>query len=64
MSTTEASQKKAPASTSDRGGQLRAENRSVEVGGDSLVYRRFGNAQSDASPLLFLQHFRGDPEAR
>ena len=45
---------------SDRGSQLRAENRSVDVDGDSLVYRRFGNTQSDAPPLLCLQHFRGN----
>jgi hypothetical protein len=24
------------------------------------VYRRFGNAQTDAPPLLCLQHFRGN----
>jgi pimeloyl-ACP methyl ester carboxylesterase len=59
MSTTDAGQKKTHASTGD-GGQLRAENRSVEVDGDSLVYRRFGNAQTDAPPLLCLQHFRGN----
>jgi pimeloyl-ACP methyl ester carboxylesterase len=39
---------------------LSAENRSVEVGGETLVYRRFGNAESKAPPLLFLQHFRGN----
>jgi pimeloyl-ACP methyl ester carboxylesterase len=59
MSTTEASQK-IPASMSDSGSQVTAENRSVEVDGDSLVYRRFGNAQTDAPPLLCLQHFRGN----
>jgi pimeloyl-ACP methyl ester carboxylesterase len=59
MSTTEASQNM-PASTSDSGYQLTAENRSVVVDGDSLVYRRFGNAQTDAPPLLCLQHFRGN----
>lgn len=45
-----------PASAS----QLTAENRPVEVGGDTLVYRRFGNTQTDAVPLLCLQHFRGN----
>jgi pimeloyl-ACP methyl ester carboxylesterase len=59
MSTTDAGQQKTSASAGD-GGQLRAENRSVEVDGDSLVYRRFGNAQTDAPPLLCLQHFRGN----
>jgi pimeloyl-ACP methyl ester carboxylesterase len=39
---------------------LTAENRSVDVDGDSLVYRRFGNALTDAPPLLCLQHFRGN----
>jgi pimeloyl-ACP methyl ester carboxylesterase len=51
MSTSEANQ-------SD--GQLRAANRSVAVDGDSLVYRRFGNGQTDAPPLVCLQHFRGN----
>jgi pimeloyl-ACP methyl ester carboxylesterase len=59
MSTTEASQKM-PAPMSDNGSQLTAENRSADVDGDSLVYRRFGNAQADAPPLLCLQHFRGN----
>jgi len=39
---------------------LSAENRSVEVDGETLVYRRFGNVESEAPPLLFLQHFRGN----
>jgi pimeloyl-ACP methyl ester carboxylesterase len=39
---------------------LSAENRSVEVDAETLVYRRFGNAESAAPPLLFLQHFRGN----
>jgi pimeloyl-ACP methyl ester carboxylesterase len=59
MSTTETSQKKTPASMRDSGSQLTAENRSVVVG-DSLVYRGFGNAQTDAPPLLCLQYFRGN----
>src|SRR3954454_14529281 len=37
-----------------------AENRSVEIEGATLVYRRFGDSDSDAPPLLFLQHFRGN----
>jgi pimeloyl-ACP methyl ester carboxylesterase len=60
MSTTEASPTKKPVSASDSGSQLAAENRSVEVDGDSLVYRRFGNAQTGAPPLPCLQHFRGN----
>jgi len=39
---------------------LTAPNRSVEVDGATLVYRRFGNAESEAPPLLCLQHFRGN----
>jgi pimeloyl-ACP methyl ester carboxylesterase len=35
-------------------------NRSVEVDGETFVYRRFGNEASDAPPLLLLQHFRGN----
>jgi pimeloyl-ACP methyl ester carboxylesterase len=31
----------------------------VEVDGDRLAYRRWGNASSGSPPLLFLQHFRG-----
>jgi pimeloyl-ACP methyl ester carboxylesterase len=39
---------------------LTARNRSVEIEGARLVYRRFGNAESQAPPLLCLQHFRGN----
>ena len=46
--------------TTDWGSRLTAENRSIDVDGDSLVYRRFGNVRTDAPPLLFLQHFRGN----
>jgi pimeloyl-ACP methyl ester carboxylesterase len=59
MSTTEINQSKPPSSTGT-GSQLTAENRSVEVDGDSLVYRRFGNTQTDVPPLMLLQHFRGN----
>jgi len=31
----------------------------VEVNGDKLAYRRWGNADTAQPPLLFLQHFRG-----
>ena len=48
-------------STSRNGvGQLTAENRRAEVGGETFVYRRFGNDATDAPPLLCLQHFRGN----
>jgi alpha/beta hydrolase fold len=39
---------------------LTAANRSVEVDGETLVYRRFGNVEREAPPLVFLQHFRGN----
>jgi pimeloyl-ACP methyl ester carboxylesterase len=39
---------------------LTAANRSVQVDGTTLVYRRFGNPDGGAPPLLFLQHFRGN----
>jgi hypothetical protein len=39
---------------------LTAATGSVEIQRAALVYRRFGNAGSDAPPLLFLQHFRGN----
>ena len=39
---------------------LTAGNRSVDFDGATLVYRRFGNAESQAPPLLCLQHFRGN----
>jgi pimeloyl-ACP methyl ester carboxylesterase len=40
--------------------QRTAENLSVEVGDISFSYRRFGDAQTDALPLVMLQHFRGN----
>src|SRR5262245_26696900 len=39
---------------------LTATNRSVEIEGATLVYRRFGHPESQAPPLLCLQHFRGN----
>ena len=48
------------ASTSENGRLLTAENRSVAIDGASLVYRCFGNKQTNTPPLLFLQHFRGN----
>ena len=41
-------------------GALTARNRSVQVDGETLAYRRFGNTESGAPPLLLLQHFRGN----
>jgi pimeloyl-ACP methyl ester carboxylesterase len=43
-----------------RDGQLTAENLSLEVGDVSFAYRRFGNVQAVAPPLVMLQHFRGN----
>ena len=59
MSTTEVDKDTAAAVTG-AGSQLTAENRWVEVDGDRFVYRRFGNARTDAPVLLCLQHFRGN----
>ena len=36
-----------------------APTRFVEVDGDRLAYRRWGNSTTDQPPLFFLQHFRG-----
>ena len=47
-------------STTTVGAALGAENRSVEIDAATLVYRRFGDTESDAPPLLCLQHFRGN----
>jgi pimeloyl-ACP methyl ester carboxylesterase len=41
-------------------GQLTAENRFIEVDADVFAYRRFGDAQAMALPLVMLQHFRGN----
>jgi len=42
-------------------GQLTAPNLTITAAnGVSFAYRRFGNAESGAPPLLFLQHFRGN----
>jgi pimeloyl-ACP methyl ester carboxylesterase len=49
-----------PASMPDSGSQLTAKNRSIEVDGDSFVYRRFGKKPTDTPPLVLLQHFRGN----
>src|SRR5947209_8309824 len=49
-------------STTDQlgGSQLTAANESIQIDGDSFSYRRFGNEQTDAPPLICLQHFRGN----
>jgi pimeloyl-ACP methyl ester carboxylesterase len=39
---------------------LAAANRSLEIDGATLRYRRFGDSGSGAPPLLCLQHFRGN----
>jgi hypothetical protein len=39
---------------------LAAENRSLEIDGAKLRYRRFGDSTSGALPLVCLQHFRGN----
>jgi pimeloyl-ACP methyl ester carboxylesterase len=42
-------------------GQLTAANLTIEAGnGITYAYRRFGNTERDAPPLVFLQHFRGN----
>jgi pimeloyl-ACP methyl ester carboxylesterase len=55
MSTTDGTAAEARAGTA-----LTAENRSVEIEEATLVYRRFGDSESDPPPLLCLQHFRGN----
>ena len=42
------------------GSQFTAPNLSVEVNGDTFVYRRYGNTKRATPPLLCLQHFRGN----
>jgi pimeloyl-ACP methyl ester carboxylesterase len=46
--------------TTDERSQLTSANQSIQVDGDSLSYRRFGNEQTAAPPLICLQHFRGN----
>ena len=48
-------------STIARETQATAENQTVEAdNGVNYAFRRFGNADGEAPPLLFLQHFRGN----
>jgi pimeloyl-ACP methyl ester carboxylesterase len=44
----------------DTGSQLTAKTQTAEIDGATLVYRRFGNQQTGAAPLVCLQHFRGN----
>jgi pimeloyl-ACP methyl ester carboxylesterase len=60
MTTTDELSRDTIARTTGYGSQLTAENRSIQIDGDSFVYRRFGNEQTDAPPLNGLQHFRGN----
>jgi pimeloyl-ACP methyl ester carboxylesterase len=39
---------------------LFSKTRSIDVGEERFVYRRFGDAASEAPPLVCLQHFRGN----
>jgi len=48
------------ARTTGHDSQLTAANQSIHMDGNSFVYRRFGNEQTDAPPLVCLQHFRGN----
>jgi pimeloyl-ACP methyl ester carboxylesterase len=47
-------------STTATGTALTAENRSLDIAGATLRYRRFGDSGSGAPPLICLQHFRGN----
>jgi pimeloyl-ACP methyl ester carboxylesterase len=47
-------------STTATGTALTAENRSLEIDGATLRYRRFGDSESGTPPLICLQHFRGN----
>ena len=58
MTTADERSRVTPAHTT--GSQLTAANQSIQIDGDSFSYRRFGNEQTDAPPLICLQHFRGN----
>jgi pimeloyl-ACP methyl ester carboxylesterase len=47
-------------STTASSSTLAAENRSLEIDGATLRYRRFGDSEGGAPPLVCLQHFRGN----
>jgi pimeloyl-ACP methyl ester carboxylesterase len=57
MSTTEVPR---PTSAGANETALTPANRSVEIGGATLAYRRFGDGESDTPPLFCLERFRGD----
>jgi pimeloyl-ACP methyl ester carboxylesterase len=59
VSTTNLSEDSA-SGTPETASQLTTPIRSVDVDGATLVYRRFGNGQPSAAPLVWLQHFRGN----
>ena len=59
MSTTDVNQD-TTAAASDTGSQLTAKTQSAQIDGATLAYRRFGNQQTGAAPLVCLQHFRGN----
>jgi pimeloyl-ACP methyl ester carboxylesterase len=60
MTTTDELSRGTGGRTTGFGSQLTAANRTIDINGDSLVYRRFGNEQAGAPPLVCLQHFRGN----
>jgi pimeloyl-ACP methyl ester carboxylesterase len=60
MTTTDELSRDTGARTTGPGSQLTVANQSIRINGDSFVYRRFGNEQTDAPPLVCLQHFRGN----
>ena len=60
MTTTENLSRDRSGSVPDMGSQLTTRNQRIEVDGESLVYRRFGNRQTSTPLLLCLQHFRGN----
>jgi pimeloyl-ACP methyl ester carboxylesterase len=60
MTTTDELSRDTAACTTGPGSQLAAANQPIQIDGDTFVYRRFGNEQTDAPPLICLQHFRGN----
>jgi pimeloyl-ACP methyl ester carboxylesterase len=60
MTTTDEVSRDTGACTTGPGSQLTVANQPIQIDGDTLVYRRFGNEQTDAPPLICLQHFRGN----
>lgn len=47
-------------STTERIAAADAPNRSIEVSGESVAYRRLGTPSATLPPLILLQHFRGN----